>query len=72
MSVHKSARGLGIAQCLVQHAITHSKAQGFQTLFLTTTNAQQPAIRLYLKMGWKVTKAWTDGVIRMRQLTLWL
>ena len=53
---------MGIAQGLASELIRHAKASGFKSVWLETTSAQQPALRLYGKLGWKTVSVAGWGV----------
>jgi L-amino acid N-acyltransferase YncA len=51
---HRSdARGRGIGRMLVEAFIGESKRLGFIWIYLDTSDAQQDAVRLYQKIGFK-------------------
>ena len=54
MSVSPACRRMGIARKLLDELLRHAKDQRFETLVLTTTSAQTPAILLYKKFGFKL------------------
>ncbi|XP_020615045.1 probable N-acetyltransferase CML1 [Orbicella faveolata] len=54
MSVSPGCRRMGIARKLLDELLKHAKDQQFETVELTTTSAQTPAIRLYKKYGFKL------------------
>jgi DNA-binding MarR family transcriptional regulator/GNAT superfamily N-acetyltransferase len=51
--VHPDYRGLGIGQQLLQEAINAAKEKLFQKIYLITTSAQIPAIKLFKKNGFR-------------------
>jgi GNAT superfamily N-acetyltransferase len=55
-SVDSNYRKHGIGKLLVEHFIDRAKNEyKAKHIFLTTTNMQHPAIRLYEKCGFKIT-----------------
>jgi ribosomal protein S18 acetylase RimI-like enzyme len=55
LSVSSSARGLGLGKALVEAAIKQSLKVGFKNVYLETSDVQQSAIRIYEKVGFKLT-----------------
>jgi len=55
LSVLSSVRGLGLGKALVEAAIKRSVEVGFKNVYLETTDVQQSAIRIYEKVGFKLT-----------------
>ena len=53
MSVAGEARGIGLGKKLMQAIFQSAKEEGFTRFYLTTTNAQATAIKLYKKTGFK-------------------
>ncbi|EDR11068.1 uncharacterized protein LACBIDRAFT_315392 [Laccaria bicolor S238N-H82] len=56
MTVSPHHRRLGIGQLLLITLIAHARERGLSSVFLTTTNHQAPAIRLYERIGWVVQR----------------
>lgn len=54
MFVLPEARGLGLAQLVIQELETEAKMQGFQTMILETLYKQVEAIGLYQKVGFTI------------------
>ena len=44
-------RKLGLGRRLVEQVIEHARSIGCSRVYLTTTSAQESAVRLYLRMG---------------------
>ena len=53
MSVAGDARGLGLGRKLMEAVFERARKDGFSRVYLTTSNGQATAIRLYRKMGFK-------------------
>eukprot|EP00667_Euglena_gracilis_P017587 EG_transcript_18548 len=53
MSVRADYQGCGVAKQLCQALLGHAKQSGFETVILTTSTAQRPAIALYRRVGWR-------------------
>ena len=53
MSVSGDARGLGLGRKLMEAVFDRAKKDGFSHVYLTTSNGQATAIRLYRKIGFK-------------------
>eukprot|EP00668_Euglena_longa_P034013 GGOE01043725.1.p1 GENE.GGOE01043725.1~~GGOE01043725.1.p1 ORF type:complete len:250 (-),score=61.87 GGOE01043725.1:150-899(-) len=53
MSVRAEYQGCGVAQQLCRALLDHAKQSGFETVVLSTSSGQPPAMALYEKMGWK-------------------
>ena len=51
MSVSGDARGLGLGRKLIEAVFERAKKDGFSRVYLTTSNGQATAIKLYRKMG---------------------
>ena len=49
-------RGLGLGRALVQAALSGFRASGLTHISLEVTAANQPAVRLYQSLGFRVTK----------------
>lgn len=55
--VHPAFRGTGVGRRLLDAALAHSRAKGFDNLYLWTTSLQQQAVAIYQKLGFKQTAA---------------
>ena len=53
MAVDKACRGLGIGQQLMESLLMKAKKEGYSKVYLSTSNGQASAIRLYRRMGFK-------------------
>eukprot|EP00667_Euglena_gracilis_P021728 EG_transcript_23904 len=62
MSVRADYQGCGVAKQLCQTLLDHAKRSGFETVILTTSNGQRPAIALYRRSGWAEVKV-TPGML---------
>jgi len=51
--LHPGFRGIGLGQTLLNEAMNYCKEQGYQQIFLETTEDQKTAIKMYLKTGFK-------------------
>ena len=51
MSVAKDFRGLGVGRKLMETVLEQAKQGGYSRVYLTTSNGQETAIKLYRKMG---------------------
>eukprot|EP01038_Epipyxis_sp_PR26KG_P014498 gene14498-19464_t len=56
MSVSSEYRGFGIASKLITTLENHAQSLGKSFIHLTTLIVQQPAVKLYLKNGFSITK----------------
>eukprot|EP00048_Salpingoeca_helianthica_P018275 m.241449 g.241449 ORF g.241449 m.241449 type:complete len:224 (-) comp24407_c0_seq1:18-689(-) len=54
MSVVAASRGRGVGKLLLFALEEHAREYGYTRVFLSTTTAQQPAISMYLKGGFKL------------------
>ena len=61
MSVDKAARRRGVAAKLHAALLEHAKQHKLQGIFLTTSNIQLAAIRLYKKLGYRHEKTEASG-----------
>lgn len=52
MSVHTHWQRHGIGSMLGQELLTYARDVGFQEVFLTTSTVQEPARRMYARLGW--------------------
>nr|WP_321358117.1 helix-turn-helix domain-containing GNAT family N-acetyltransferase [uncultured Draconibacterium sp.] len=55
--VHPVFRGTGIGKKLLNKAINYCRKMKYQNVFLTTTDIQQQAIKMYRKIGFMPTKS---------------
>eukprot|EP00195_Chlamydomonas_chlamydogama_P017682 CAMPEP_0202914536 /NCGR_PEP_ID=MMETSP1392-20130828/63295_1 /ASSEMBLY_ACC=CAM_ASM_000868 /TAXON_ID=225041 /ORGANISM="Chlamydomonas chlamydogama, Strain SAG 11-48b" /LENGTH=229 /DNA_ID=CAMNT_0049606209 /DNA_START=155 /DNA_END=844 /DNA_ORIENTATION=+ len=72
MSVRPGIRRAGIGSRLCKALIDHARGAGFKRVFLATSSAQQPAMKLYKGQGWveeKVAKH-LYGVVGIHYLGL--
>lgn len=53
LSVRPDARGLGVGKALIKFLMKDAEANGFSRITLYTNNAQEKAIKLYTKLGFK-------------------
>ena len=58
MFVATEFRGAGVARALCEKVIELAKDQGYRTVRLTTGVRQEPARRLYKRLGFKPVKSW--------------
>jgi GNAT superfamily N-acetyltransferase len=61
MVVSPYLRRIGIAGLLIETLVTHARKNNLPTIFLTTTQFQPQARRLYQKFGWvEQAKIWVQ------------
>ena len=53
MAVDKICRGLGIGRQLIESLLMKAKDEGYSKVYLSTSNGQASAIRLYRRVGFK-------------------
>ena len=53
VGVHADARGLGFGEIVSQRVITEAQSRGRSCVYLTTDDFRIPAIRTYLRLGFK-------------------
>lgn len=71
MSVSTTCRKMGIARKLLAQLIKHARAEGLQTIVLTTTSAQGPAVGLYKKYGFKCMEVFPYPQKILKDLEYW-
>lgn len=57
MAVSPHLRGRGLGRRLLQHAVTHARSMGAQSLFLGSNRRLQSAVHLYESVGFRHVKA---------------
>ncbi|NXN91761.1 CMLO6 acetyltransferase, partial [Rhinopomastus cyanomelas] len=63
MSVSKEHRGQGIAKALIGEVLRFTRARGYRTVMLTTSNLQVPAMRLYEGQGFRKVSTYTPSLL---------
>ncbi|XP_055522125.1 N-acetyltransferase 8-like [Leucoraja erinacea] len=56
LSVDRRCRGVGLGRRLTRRVLDFARDSGYRECVLNTSTAQQPAIRLYLAQGFRVTR----------------
>ena len=54
--LYKEYRGMGLGEKLVDHALSYSRRNYFKSIHILTDSSLTPAISLYRKKGFEVTK----------------
>lgn len=70
MCVCLTTRGARVGSTLASNLIRHAKAHGFKKIILSTASANVSALRLYSRLGWKLTKIEDEPVRRMHYMEL--
>lgn len=72
--VSPRARRQGVARKLLKVLVEYAQSQGVKSIFLSTSQYQEPAIRLYKRLGWKdayaLRKRFMLNVVTIRGLKL--
>lgn len=68
VTIDSLVRGRGIGAALLDAVVAELRASGCRRAWLTTTNDNLPAIRFYLRRGWRVVAIHRNAIEASRRL----
>jgi ribosomal protein S18 acetylase RimI-like enzyme len=72
IGVAASAQGKGLGRALLEKFVEESRARGYHLVVLSVEDENEPAIALYEKFGFRISRSFTEGRYQRHRMELTL